>query len=1233
MSIIFLSIAESILEYGIKRGIKETLFSEEDFTTRLSKIIYSTIDEYEKLYSMKVLDRGIAFYDSEIIVEELLKYRLFSAGGSEFNSSNIKEALNNNPNIVCPSDSELKEFGDIFYRNIKKDEKLKTLEINAFYKQSIFNIEDKVNKIYDSQNQEQTKKAFLLLEKEYQNEINKYKEEINELKFKTALEHLLSLDSRVNENSQYIKKEIQASLTFSKGICFEALSRPDEAYEMFIKAYKIVPSSKSYLEKACISYFYLKDRRYEVLKKEIERYDNYNPYCRAIDTINSEDWSEHIKEHVPKNVLRKHLFRRIIFNKNLSLNKIDALILIELFNISIDRIQLQTSIAYNDFHYFIFILNVYSVSFFRNNNISFFEFIKKDKASIKFIELSKTLSKIIEKGELSNDYNIIVFYYYWLECELLQKDKFLEKLKDSYNLLEKKDLFSTLLLCITLQKHNDSESAFRYVNEFDGELDENLVTFKAFSLIEKGQSLRAVTEFFEFIKHIDTYNIQNVCSYLVVIIRSNVIKQNELEKLLGDVCFSEIKYQKLVYFLVVSLFCSNFELKIDKIDNLKKEISGEHNLYYFISLLFFENKYFSECVQFQETYVSEDEETRDLNLYIRALDRKKQDKLKLLRILKKWRSSFSFHADFLKLEIELQRILKNWKEIEEIARYALGKLPDDEFFYTVYIIALSVNKKQKELSDEITKITHFSFQSTTNALNVVSNLAYWKHFEAAIELLYEKALNNADSLARMHYINFSVNSPTLFKEYDKVCDDCFVKFKISNEIKTIHVNENTKSQTIIQRAINKKVGDRISLEKKYSKKIITVEILRIMNKYLSLLDEIFTEVNSPFSNLPMEVIDFEPSNMKDFEDAIIQNFGAQEDERRKHRQKVFQEYQNYHLPFSLVTFANFNNSFIDAYYYLTSNVGNGFFIKPLKYLNPVALNSKKLVIDFTSGLLFYELSSRFDLRLNEFIVSSSTFELIEELINDMKHQSKSKISLSIYSDKVVPNFYSKDFYNNRHKFLNELKSWFQNNAKPVDVEEKIELLRPLDNNGEVTVGMEYVIENTLLAQRENHMLITDDIIYQNHLGASSCLTSEQYLRHLFPNKINEILEMMLSFRYIGLTVNPELLYSAYINQFKEGSKHIYSYGLQNLFFAYNFNKNNIETTVDLLKKIALNPVIGKEKYRYEATKILNRLVYVLPNNSFSFFIKNLIIQKFQLLGEYLDITLKVLSDINSIHNR
>ncbi len=139
-----------IAEEGYGR-IKKWLFPKNNYCKQLTKVIYETIDSYEKQFSYDTKGYKFPFYHSEIIFEELNNYILFKPLNS---SEDVIRKLKTNTNIIIPSKEELSSFYNLFVEKINSDKSLSDLYIDENFKTKIFdiyktvkNIENKIDTI------------------------------------------------------------------------------------------------------------------------------------------------------------------------------------------------------------------------------------------------------------------------------------------------------------------------------------------------------------------------------------------------------------------------------------------------------------------------------------------------------------------------------------------------------------------------------------------------------------------------------------------------------------------------------------------------------------------------------------------------------------------------------------------------------------------------------------------------------------------------------------------------------------------------------------------------------------------------------------------------------------------------------------------------------------------------------------------------------------------------------
>ncbi len=125
--------------------LKKFLFPTKKYKNRLVKIIYETIEEFEKKEQKELPSNKFPFYLSQILFEELNKSILFNNSQVDYNS--IIELFKNNPNILIPSISELEKFYGVFTKKINNDKKLRNLFIEENYKAKIFHLCESLSKI------------------------------------------------------------------------------------------------------------------------------------------------------------------------------------------------------------------------------------------------------------------------------------------------------------------------------------------------------------------------------------------------------------------------------------------------------------------------------------------------------------------------------------------------------------------------------------------------------------------------------------------------------------------------------------------------------------------------------------------------------------------------------------------------------------------------------------------------------------------------------------------------------------------------------------------------------------------------------------------------------------------------------------------------------------------------------------------------------------------------------
>jgi tetratricopeptide (TPR) repeat protein len=147
--------AKSLISFAAKKGLSKIFPNEKSFSKSLENVIQKSVDDYKEKYPIPYIHENLQekfpFYDSQIIVDELLKLVFFEKDEFGLQSNNIIEALKNNTNIIPPDEKQINNFLDLFKKNVKADSELKSLAIEENYKEEIFKMSEKMNELLNRQ--------------------------------------------------------------------------------------------------------------------------------------------------------------------------------------------------------------------------------------------------------------------------------------------------------------------------------------------------------------------------------------------------------------------------------------------------------------------------------------------------------------------------------------------------------------------------------------------------------------------------------------------------------------------------------------------------------------------------------------------------------------------------------------------------------------------------------------------------------------------------------------------------------------------------------------------------------------------------------------------------------------------------------------------------------------------------------------------------------------------------
>jgi len=175
----------------------------------------------------------------------------------------------------------------------------------------------------------------------------------------------------------------------------------------------------------------------------------------------------------------------------------------------------------------------------------------------------------------------------------------------------------------------------------------------------------------------------------------------------------------------------------------------------------------------------------------------------------------------------------------------------------------------------------------------------------------------------------------------------------------------------------------------------------------------------------------------------------------------------------------------------------------------------------------------------------------------------------------------------------------------------------LEFNNQPDEFLTLILDNHILALEENCILVTDDSFYfrKIHPLSGSIISSEIFLRHLFPDNSKDIL-LGLSQRYfIGITPNREVLIEAFNRRFNNADGYIFNNIIRSLSIGEKNSKFLFNEVLEFIKHISISSILPIPEYEVLVTNIfVNLLRGILSVNTTQFLFQTIEI-KFYLLPE------------------
>ena len=1072
-----------------------------------------------------------------------------------------------------------------------------------------------------------------LLETEWKRQIEVYRENIFNLKPKTALNLLVKLEESFIANDTNPSQALLASIEFLKAQCYELLNQAKEMYKCYVKAYGLNSLPIQIKEKACYSYSKIGKRQKSTdLIQEILDIDELNSTAWAMKIIidDGNNLEAHILE-TPLIVREDWNFKRLVYLNILNNEKYQEQIEIFTKYDFLNEKYKKEPVTYSNYKKALFVIEITLSQLLREPYIEFTRNLTNNLEEIKKTNeiLSHFLQQMTESEILTN-YRIVEFCYSFTEFVLSEKREPVLKMKSLYKEIKKHDVALLMMLANSLQLIGDVDDAIAVINEQETKFIET-IHLEAFCYLKKSDIenyIRVSKELLYSISKIDLISSESILSIPVTLYQNNRIEDIELSDFMVNKEFDPDSLKLLISSFIRVLKKQSNNQDVLNLQSIEDEIiKTNSSIKFYIPYSYYILENWELAISSFSKFVSKAKESRDLFFYILALDKSLTKNKELLELLEIWRTKFSFNEELLRIEADLCRQLPDWNRCLTISEYYLVKHNFDESFLVLKLISineLDIENKNKRIEKLAELFKEFDFKFYGHVHNVSKVLIQNGFYKIALDIIYKKAIDSGNIQARMDYFFATTQMPEgIIQEKEIIEVGSYVKVSIGKEVKFIHVQP---GNSLAEKLIGHKKGDTINMERPMVKNIDSIIILRIMDKYLCLHDEILEEVKTnPYSGFPMQSFEFKDTSPEGLNKAFIEMFGAEGTIQKQRQDDTFKKYYNFNLSFTELIIQIYNSDYLGGYYNLISYKDGITQIPLVYYPKNISINDSEIVIDFSSLLILYQISREHNITFKDrFLITKGVVEYLRGFLKKERLEPKEKMSLNITHERVTADKIPENATESNIVFLEKLIKWIGSNCIETIVSSKLDVIRKLDDGKlENETFMNLIIENvSLVMEKENRIILTDDSIYLKFypIQSGKTISSELYIKSTLRENENCLIEFVKN-KYTGHSYNSKILLQEFNKKLKDQPNN----------FAHCINSNalrlipskfTIFTVVSFLKQIAMNPIITNELFKQEST---NALVNLLKgqNEEKPFRITELLLKKeFKLLGVKLEIVLE-----------
>jgi tetratricopeptide (TPR) repeat protein len=1203
----------------------------------LRRVINETLDEYAAKFPVESTRTTFPFYHSQKIVNELLSYRIMH--GDDYNIEQLTQAFEAEPNVIPPTAQNLADFFGIFTAKVKAARNLKKLEIKETFQEEVFLISREIDAL--KQYIENMFAGFDAdLQLQWKDRIETYVSTLQAFKPQTALNLLDALMKSLDAGTTKPSAQFRASIEYQKGICHRLLTQKTEACKAYIKAHELDPANGIYEEQAALAYHRIEEYTKAIaLADQIIARDQFNAMGWAVRVINSGAQElPNLLGQVPAIVKKDIVFQMIVYS---GLNTPDAQTQLKMIDqlgiVPSYRDYVAKPVTVNNIWEHNFWLTVMVNGYFQG---FYFEFqtvhseAKKDLVAA-LNDLLKRYFEAITGTEIPDEELSLRFMYAFTNYILSEDVKFALEMKVRYEGLKNKPVPFLLITANVLQNAGEVPGAIEVI-EASAHNGPEVLMLLAFCYMRNHEpekyaaTVKLITQAYQAVPHAVLYIYTN---HIIDLKMSGTAGELTVSDFVDGKQFETPHDRETVEKIAQAMLVG---ITPEITAGLLELSNGTHDpraLGQIATALHLAGQH-KEALTIFDRFLDKTEESRDLYHYIRALHKIKRNHKDLLELLEHWRLNCWFDPWASRAELQVYKELNDWSRCITIAEHHLAHEPDDEHILAHYIFALheSGDKlSQGKLSVLVVKLRDFNYMVPEHARLAANILIKQKHFTEALDLLYRYAIDeNNKPLRTAYFMAFTECKPPEehlwpINEYESVAAGHFVKYKLNGQVKFVELNELNLKNPFYQKLIGRQKGEIYTVERPMIKEEDTVIVERIMDKYLSLHDQILEEVHdNPYSGIPLQSFTIDPDNVVESMHSLLQKMVGESGSRERDRVKEeLTQYYNYQRSFSDVIVRVYREDYLAGYLDLARHKG-GINMLPITNFNHMA-SAQAYALDLSSLPIIYQMFFRHGTTYpDKFIISKYIVDVLKKQLLEAKESSGEQLSLSVTLEEVRPSMIPENAQENNVKYLTGLLQWIEENCLVKITERVLDFTRNIELEDERKEFMKYFLNTSLLLEETQGLkLITDDVLYYS-LGVAPqrIVSSEYFAKQVLPEDA-PALEEFIKNKYRGFSPSMEQVNQEYIKK-TAGQIEFYAHCLENLSLLNN--PSNARVALEHIKWLVLNSLAVQQQLELEVINVFTSLLKGVSMPGLQQNFQALINEKFKLLGTKKDMVLSCLND-------